>query len=277
MKIPDPPAAGASCAAVPPAAGASCAAEMESDPPEQPSCVWGVGWRGTECFTPYAEREAWDSQSGLDRLAGLENRERLDPPQPPPGWPLPKTHEGFLELQNDYLWTTVAPEVIQDRLDLYYKNEVARSHPPPWMTLMPQTDISNWSLVLQNEILLEPFAIGALRDVINFPRYGTYEANRIIAHLLKDSDSVSSYRCGRRASRWCYKCCNEALAAMRQWQDWDYVHQRSLGLVWTQADAFGKKWHWSHPSSSSSSSWSGYESSAGSSSSRSQSRHRGWR
>ena len=171
----------------------------------------------------------------------------------------------------------VDEQLIQDRLDLYIKNDVARTHPPPWMTLLPQKDLSDWSLVLQNELLLEAFAVEALRDVINFPGYGTYEANRIIAHMLKDSDSVNSYRMGWRASRWCYRCCNEALSAMKNCDDWDYVHQRSLGLVWTQVDAWGKKWHWSHPSSCSSSPWSGHESSAGSSSSRSQSRHRGWR
>ena len=218
---------------------------------------------------------AWDTESGLDRLKGLENRDKLDPPPPPRGWELPSNQTEFLEMQLDYLWTTVTPELVQDRIDLYYQNVEASNSPPLWMTLMPQTDIGNWSSVLQNELMLEPFAITALRDVIKTPRYGTYEANRIIAHLLKDSDS--SYRTSGRTSAWCYKCCTESLMAMRQWEDWDYVHQRNLGLVWTQADAFGKKYHWSHPSSSWSSSWSGYESSAGSSSSRSQSRSQGWR
>ena len=182
----------------------------------------------------------WDMESGLNRLKHLEALERYDPPPAPHGYHVPENQTQVLEMQREYVLWEMAPELVDDRMRIYHENLQRLHVRPPWMTLLPATDLRNWAPILQVQLQVEPFAVDALKEVIATPHFGTYEANRIIAHMLKDSDSSSRDPLAR--SKWLNKTCNESLSAMREWLDWDCEAMRRLGMAWKRGDL--NKWYW---------------------------------
>ena len=95
---------------------------------------------------------------------------------------------------------------------------------PTWMTLAPPPDIKCWAPILvEQEIDFN--AMTDLREVIAGGQaggsHGYYEAIRIIAHLIKDTEHPE-WRKG--PSAWLHNACSESLNAMMNWQEWDCRH-----------------------------------------------------
>ena len=90
--------------------------------------------------------------------------------------------------------------------------------PPNWMTLQPSEDLRCWAGIVESDMAIEKYSIMALVELIKGGRLGCQEGSRILAHLMKDSDS-SWWR--QRPSKWLYKSSHEAIDAIRNWQDWD--------------------------------------------------------
>ena len=118
---------------------------------------------------------------GINRLKDLDQKEV---PKVPEGWWCPKVHDEYLELTTKFLWHTVAPELIYQRLEIYDENVKRHRVPPFWMVLKPEKDLRNWSTLVQEDVGIEEFAIDALKEVLGYETLGFYEANRILAHML---------------------------------------------------------------------------------------------
>ena len=200
--------------------------------PQQPGA--GTGWAGTSGIGPAAP---WDDERGLNRLKNLDRR---PVPPVPHGYVAPRDHEHGLEIQKDWLYYEMAPELVQDRMDLYRDNLMRHQEPPAWLTLQPHQDLREWSSIVQEDLAVEPWAIHAFKEVLQGGPFGVYEANRILAHLMKDSSSSS--RSEGSKSRWLYKACNESLEAMRNWEDWDCEAQQKLGRLYVKHDQ--GKFYW---------------------------------
>ena len=174
---------------------------------------------------------------GLNKLRNLHEREV---PPVPDGYCVPRDHEHGLQIQRDWLYYEMAPELVQDRMDLYTENLKRHQSPPSWLTLQPHEDLRNWSSIVEKDLEVESWAIDSFKEVLQTESLGVFEANRILAHMFKDSSSTSRKQMSR--SKWTYTCCNEALGAMRNWEDWDCEIQKSLGKVWVKGD--DNKWYW---------------------------------
>jgi len=172
----------------------------------------------------------------------LENFERLVPPAAPADLDHPGDHRAVLMHMRNNLRQTVAPELIEDRLDLFVENLGRMNNPPAWTTLEPPKDLVCWKWLLEEHMRIEQWAVEPFIELVRGGRLGYQEACRILAHLVKDSDSGSTW--SSSSSKWLYRCCHEALEAIRNWQDWDSEHLKGKG-----------KGHDKGSSSSSSSAW----------------------
>ena len=195
----------------------------------------------------------------MNRLRTLETHPGYQVPQ---GYPVPRSHTDLLELQKNFLRHEVAPELIEDRLNIFDENLRRFRTPPAWLTLEAQQDLSDWRNLVVEVMKVEDFGINAFKEVLVHKSLGRYEANRILFHLLKDSytkrDHEEVYRPSK--TKWMYSCSHEAQSAMRNWQDWDCEYMKRLGKRWVKGDNGRWAWEDARTSSSarSSSTWGGH-------------------
>ena len=112
------------------------------------------------------------------------------------------------------------------------------------LDLGEDTDLRQWSGVLR-ELEIDASAQMPLKTLADEGSgWGVYEVNRILAHLFKDTASaIEGSQVLPRKSAWVNRACSEALAALRNMEEWDCDHQRASGLVWTQNPAT-ERWAW---------------------------------
>ena len=190
----------------------------------------------------------------------------VDPPEAPTGpWPPPTDHRGYRELLEAYCRTNFDDpedlENLEQRLTLYNDAVDRRAHPPSWMTLElgEESDMRQWSGLVR-ELQIDAQAQQALKNLADDPSgWGPFEVNRILAHLFKDTSSaILGSEDLPRKSAWVMHACNEAMAAIRNPQEWDCEHQVVTGLVWTLNPSSGRwAWHAAPRGSSSTSTWRG--------------------
>ena len=107
---------------------------------------------------------------------------------------------------------------------------LANKH-PIWMTLAPPPDLKCWAAILVEQ-KIDIDAVTDLRNVItggHEGNHGYYEAIRIIAHLIKDTEHAE-WRKGPLA--WLHNACSESLNAMMNWHEWD-CHHNGKNAAWS--------------------------------------------
>ena len=144
------------------------------------------------------------------------------------------------------LRSSCASELIEDRLNLWDKNQenFTSDFKPKWLTLEPPKTLVCYTDLIEQDLQIEDWAIKSFCEVVQSSNSGYCEGLRILAHLLKDSATGTSWNSS--PSKWLYKCSHEALDAIRNWSDWDCDHN---GKGWGKGKG---------ASSSSSSSWSSW-------------------
>ena len=208
------------------------------------------------------EPEPWDGvEAGLDPDRDLPywtsvgvHRFRMwhqvEPPECPPGpWCAPQNHRELIEVLQRYCRNDLPQDVLEAinvRLDLQDEIMERMKRPPSWMTLDlgDSTDLRQWSQFLR-DIQVDSSAQTALKLLADDPSgWGPYEVNRILAHLFKDTASaIEGAAVLPRKSAWVSRSVQEALAALRNPDEWDCDHQRASGFVWTQNPST-ERWAW---------------------------------
>ena len=121
---------------------------------------------------------------------------------------------------------------LEQRYDMNYAH-LHKIH-PTWMTLAPPPDLKCWAAIL-NEQKIDIEAVMDLRNVIagghgiHGVDHGYYEAIRIIAHFIKDTEHAE-WRKG--PSAWLHNACSESLNAMMNWHEWD-CHHNGKRAAWS--------------------------------------------
>ena len=64
-----------------------------------------------------------------------------------------------------WMYNTVAPELIQDRVDLYAENIKRIDEPELWSVLETLPNLQNWAKVVQQDTGLEGYAIDQFKLV----------------------------------------------------------------------------------------------------------------
>ena len=207
--------------------------------PEEPE-----PWDGYDAFAdprgiPYY------SAVGIHRFKGWHLVEK---PEVPPGWQAPRNHLEYRELLEAYCMQELTEdlEAVTERMTLHHEILERRAHPPSWLTLDlgDSTDLRQWSRVLR-ELEIDESAQASLKFLADDPSgWGSWEVNRILAHLFKDTASaIAGHQVLPRRSAWVSRACQEANMALRNMDEWDCDHQRASGLVWTMNPSDGR-WAW---------------------------------
>ena len=86
--------------------------------------------------------------------------EYVVPPPAPLGLAFPDDHRAVLMQMRASLRQALAPELIDDRLDLFIENLGRLNEPPAWTTLEPPPDLVCWKWLLEEELRIEHWAVG---------------------------------------------------------------------------------------------------------------------
>ena len=168
---------------------------------------------------------------GIGRLRNLN----VDPPAGPVTLAANPTHMDVLTDMQMSLRSSCAPELIADRLSLDQMNLRHLREPPAWMTLRPPETLRNWKAVVEEELNLDEPAVRDFVALVQRSRLGYQEGCRLLAHLLKDSESSSW---SSSPSRWLSSAVAEAHNALSNWEDWEPQGRRygASGSSWSSTD-----------------------------------------
>ena len=155
-------------------------------------------------------------------MKNLVDRQPLDDESPHDHEHLFSQFEVLTSL-NMTLRSSVAAELIEDRLDLYNQNLGWCREAPPWMVLVPAPRLAHLRTFVDETLALDDRARQSFIELIDSGPSGAREANRILYHTLKDSEG--GWRKG--PSQYIGSCVAEAQEALANWQEWDAMLRAS--------------------------------------------------
>lgn len=221
--------------------------------------------------------DPWGNYKGVFRVEEQALHEPLDrlthlPEEPPHQGPdddeenvdLDAGCEGFLKALRTRATNFVDPELLEDRLDLWSSEPGGPEDAPEHMYLKGKTtqahlEFHHWISVIKQDLKCDDRSCREFQTLFhtNPPGapHGFMEANRILAHMLKDKTKTMEtlVHQDRDWSAFMAKASKESIEALQNWKD--IKDLRREGTSWSD---FGQ-----HPvgppggSSSSSSTWAG--------------------
>ena len=147
-------------------------------------------------------------------MAGLLN----DPPPAPPGLADDSPFDDVSDAMREIIGEHLDPQILEDRRTIWAQHAEIFGAPPTWLTLTPDASLECWAGLLQDELRLDPQALGNLVELIRSSRLGYQEGCRILAHLLKDSET-GEWRSS--SSAWLNRSVNEARQAINDFEYWN--------------------------------------------------------
>ena len=120
--------------------------------------------------------------------------------------------------------------------------------PPPYLTLNVSENLKEWRPLLEEDPNIEwdqPQVLGWWNQVLTHPHAGTFEANRILFHLIKQTRVA---RDDWNVLGWFINTCKESIEALNNWSAWDSWSQSQKGYQYLEAGMRGDRktysWVW---------------------------------
>ena len=133
----------------------------------------------------------------------------------------------YLEGLRNYAWDKVEPELLEDNKAVW---NLDRGDRHPWRYLKAESQVAHmqfhgWVQVIREDLKCDERACSSFQRLfrtnpVGAP-YGFMEANRVLAHVLKDKmKPEDAWRPGRDDwSRYLQKACDESIEALEHWRD----------------------------------------------------------
>ena len=180
-------------------------------------------WEGTQVADAPRDLPYYTSM-GINRFQGWIN---VEPPECPHGpWVPPANHREYREVLQRYCRINFEERdlpILEERMRLQQEADDRREAPPSWMVLElgENDDMRQWSRVLTEDLEIDPAAQGSLKlTADDSSGYGSYEVNRILAHLFKDTTTaLENVQVLPRRSAWIHGATSESRMALRNLED----------------------------------------------------------
>ena len=109
-------------------------------------------------------------------------------------------------------------EILESKRLIWAFFDELENVPPRWFTLEHLGALAEWVEVLEDDFELDDEAIGNIVGLCSQGKLGCFEANRVLYHLMKDSEQ------GPRdtPAAWVHRTTEESREAMMDWALWEY-------------------------------------------------------
>ena len=125
-----------------------------------------------------------------------------------------------LEHMRALLVESEAPELLQDRQDVWSSYNHHLEDLPGFWTLAPDESLCCWREVLEGDLKCDFRSLECFVNLVRTDLYGYMEGTRLLYHLIKDS-SKSSWRDAQGPAAWLAKGVLESKEAMADKAAWD--------------------------------------------------------